>query len=53
VFFFLYNIVAPRKVTGIERSLDQIAEAKRRAAFAGEDNLVELRQGDELYLPLY
>lgn len=40
------------RVVGIERSTIQIAEAKRQAAFAGEENLVELRQGDALNLPL-
>lgn len=33
-------------VVGIERSADQIAEARRQAEAAGEGDLVELREGD-------
>jgi SAM-dependent methyltransferase len=37
---------------GVERSAEQIAEARRLACDAGEDGLVELRQGDAANLPL-
>jgi len=37
---------AKRRVVGIERSPKQIAEARRQAAAAGEESLLELRQGD-------
>ena len=40
------------RVVGIERSADQIAEAERQAAEAGEVSLTEFRQGDALQLPL-
>ncbi|RJP75786.1 MAG: methyltransferase domain-containing protein [Candidatus Zixiibacteriota bacterium] len=39
-------------VLGIERSFEQIAEARRQAEAEGEDHLVELRQGDVLDMPL-
>jgi SAM-dependent methyltransferase len=39
-------------VVGIERSAEQIAEALRQARAAGEDNLVDLRQGDVFAVPL-
>lgn len=39
-------------VIGVERSPEQIAEANRQAAAAGESNLVELRQGGAETLPL-
>lgn len=39
-------------VVGIERSTEQIAEARRQAAAAGEENAVELRQGDVFAMPL-
>jgi SAM-dependent methyltransferase len=39
-------------VLGIEYSADQIAEARRQATAAGEGNLVELRRGDAMRLPL-
>lgn len=46
--------VGPRgHVLGIERSTEQLAEATRQASVAGEDNLVEFRQGDALALPLH
>jgi SAM-dependent methyltransferase len=41
------------RVLGVERSAEQIAEAGRRAAEAGEPALVEFRQGDALQLPLH
>jgi len=40
------------RVVGIERSSEQLAEAVRQAKAAGEDQLVELRQGDALALPV-
>jgi ubiquinone/menaquinone biosynthesis C-methylase UbiE len=40
------------RVIGVERSPEQIAEAERQALAQGEGNLVELRQGDALALPL-
>lgn len=43
---------AGAKVIGIERSHDQIAEAKRQAALDGEASLVEFRQGDAIDFPL-
>jgi ubiquinone/menaquinone biosynthesis C-methylase UbiE len=39
-------------VLGIERDLGQLAEARRLAGSEGEMDLVELRQGDALALPL-
>lgn len=43
---------ARARVIGVERSGEQIAEAERQAAQAGEAGLVEFRQGDALRLPL-
>jgi SAM-dependent methyltransferase len=43
---------AGRPVLGIERSAEQIAQAKAQATDAGEGDLVELRQGDAESLPL-
>lgn len=40
------------RVIGVERSVEQIVEAERQAAQAGEAGLVEFRQGDALRLPL-
>lgn len=40
------------RVVGIERSAEQLAEAVRLARDAGEEGLVELRQGDAFALPL-
>jgi ubiquinone/menaquinone biosynthesis C-methylase UbiE len=40
------------RALGIERSAEQIAEARRQASAAGEDDLIELRQGDAMDLPL-
>lgn len=40
------------RVLGVERSAEQIAEAERQAAQAGEVALAEFRQGDALQLPL-
>ncbi len=40
------------RVLGIERSIEQLAEAERLAALAGESGLVEFRQGDASQLPL-
>jgi SAM-dependent methyltransferase len=39
-------------VVGIERSPEQLAEATRLARTAGEEYVVDLRQGDALALPL-
>jgi len=47
------HAVGPRgRVTGIERSPEQLAEAGRLAAAAGETGLVDLRQGDAAAFPL-
>lgn len=43
---------ASRAATGIERSAAQLAEARRLAREAGEDGLVEFREGDALAFPL-
>lgn len=43
---------AGARVIGVERSVEQIAEAKRQAAKAGEAGLVEFRQGEAMRLPL-
>jgi len=40
------------RVLGIERDADQLAEARRQACAAQEEDLVELRHGDALDLPL-
>jgi ubiquinone/menaquinone biosynthesis C-methylase UbiE len=40
------------RVIGIERDSNQISEAQRQAEVAGESNLIELRQGDVLGMPL-
>lgn len=40
------------RVLGIERSSEQLAEAERLAALAGESGLIEFRQGDASQLPL-
>lgn len=40
------------RVLGIERSPEQIAEALRQGREAGEETLIELRQGDVFALPL-
>jgi len=40
------------RVIGIERDADQLAEARRQAWAQGEQDLVELRYGDALDLPL-
>ncbi len=40
------------RVLGVERSIEQIAEAERQAAQAGEAALIEFRQGEALQLPL-
>jgi SAM-dependent methyltransferase len=40
-------------VIGVERSADQLAGARRLAARAGEDRLVEFRQGEAARLPLH
>jgi SAM-dependent methyltransferase len=40
------------RVIGIERDSAQLAEAQQQAVAAGEANLVELRPGDALALPL-
>ncbi len=41
-----------RPVVGVERSAEQIAEGLRQARLAGEERLVELRQGEATALPL-
>lgn len=43
---------AGARAAGVERSPEQIAEARRLAREAGEENLVELRQGEAADLPL-
>ncbi len=43
---------AKRRVTGIERDAAQIAEALRQAGAAGEQDLIEFRQGNAIELPL-
>ncbi len=49
----LAKLVAPAgTVIGIERSVEQIAEAERLARRAGDRDLVEFRQGDATALPL-
>ncbi len=40
------------RVLGIERDADQLAEARRQSSAAGESDLIELRLGDALALPL-
>lgn len=40
------------RVVGVERSAEQLAEARRQAAAAGEADRVELRAGDALAPPL-
>lgn len=40
------------RVVGVERSGEQIGEARRQAEAAGESSLVEFRQGDATALPL-
>ncbi len=40
------------QVIGIERSDEQISDARKRAELAGETSLVEFRQGDAYDLPL-
>jgi SAM-dependent methyltransferase len=44
--------VSKTRVTGIERSAEQIAEAVRQAKLEGEERLVEFRRGDAIDLPL-
>jgi SAM-dependent methyltransferase len=39
-------------VIGIERSTDQLAEARRLAAQEGEESLMEFRQGEAMRMPL-
>jgi SAM-dependent methyltransferase len=43
---------AGRQAIGVERSAEQMAEAKRQAAAAGEERLIELREGSAEDLPL-
>src|SRR5262245_13271218 len=43
---------AGMRVVGIERSADQIDEARRQAREEGEEDRIELRQGDVLRLEL-
>jgi SAM-dependent methyltransferase len=43
---------ARRRVVGVERSSEQIAEARRQAREGGEEELLDLRQGDAAALPL-
>jgi SAM-dependent methyltransferase len=40
------------RVLGIERDLDQLSEARKQASDDGEPDLVEMRAGDALSLPL-
>jgi SAM-dependent methyltransferase len=40
------------KVIGVERSAEQLAEARHQAEQAGESGAVDLRQGDAMQLPL-
>jgi SAM-dependent methyltransferase len=40
------------RVIGVERSPEQIAEALRQAREAGEEKLVDIREGDAVHLPL-
>jgi len=40
------------QVVGIEHSAEQLVEARRQATAAGEENAVELRQGDVFAMPL-
>ena len=40
------------RVIGIERSAEQLAEAHRQAAEAGEERLIEMRRGAAPHLPL-
>jgi ubiquinone/menaquinone biosynthesis C-methylase UbiE len=40
------------RVVGVERSAEQLAEARRQAEAAGEGGLVEFRRGEALALPL-
>lgn len=40
------------RVVAVERSAEQLAEARRQAGAAGEAGLVELRQGEAMSLPL-
>jgi SAM-dependent methyltransferase len=40
------------RVVGFERDAEQLAEAKRQARAAGEEDLIELREGDALDIPL-
>jgi len=44
--------IAGQVAVGIERSAEQIAQACRYAQVAGEDGLVDFRQGDALNFPL-
>lgn len=46
------RVGAGTKVVGVERSAEQIAEARRLARASGEEGLVELRQGEAEALPL-
>jgi SAM-dependent methyltransferase len=39
-------------VLGVERDLEQLADANRQATLAGDEGLVELRRGNALDLPL-
>jgi SAM-dependent methyltransferase len=43
---------ANARAVGVERSSEQIAEARRQAAIAGEEHLVEFRPGDAYDFPL-
>ena len=43
---------AGRRLVGVERSAEQLAEAARQAAVAGETQLLDLRQGDVSAPPL-
>ena len=46
------RLAGPGRVVGVERSGEQLAEARRLADLAGEGGAVEFRQGDVARLPL-
>ncbi len=48
----MLDLKNPGNIIGFERDERQLAEAKRQAAEAGEENLVDFRQGDATALPL-
>src|SRR5688572_12125052 len=46
------QVIPGGKMVGIERSADQLAAARELACRAGEDHLVEFREGTADHLPL-